>query len=74
MRHLEEAKVGVLPCEDKEGVVGCARSGRCTPVGEVSPLAGVNAMVMKCVHFNVCDDRVCIAGGRVELGKGGGNA
>ena len=66
--------MGVLPCEDEEGVVGCARSGRCAPVFKVSPLAGVYVMAMKCVHFNVCDNSVFVVGVRVEFGKGGGNA
>ena len=55
---MKEAEVRVLPCEDKERVVGRPRTGGEAAVGEVCPGAGVLGVVKVVIYFVVGDNRV----------------
>ena len=55
---MKEAEVRVLPCEDKERVVGRPRTGGVAAVGEVCPGAGVLGVVKVVIYFVVGDNRV----------------
>ena len=58
MSNVKEAEVRVLPCEDKERVVGRPRTGGVAAVGEVCPGAGVLGVVKVVIYFVVGDNRV----------------
>ena len=66
--QVEETEMRVLPGQDEEGVVGCARAWGYASVREVGPLAGVKLVVVKVVYLGVCDNGVGVGGGRVEFG------
>ena len=64
---MKEAEVRVLPCEDKERVVGRPRTGGAAAVGEVCPGAGVLGVVVVIVDFVISDNGIGSGGSRVEF-------
>jgi hypothetical protein len=65
---VEVTEVRVLPCENEEGVIRRARSGRCASVGEVSPVAWVMRVVVVIVNFVIGNYGVRGRGCGVEFG------